>query len=293
MNAAQDFMEVVTVSHVIAAALKYFGMVEIHATPQGLDKVQRANSTNKQRLFLSIIQKMLTKQILLHDITSGPALESDDQVAMYARELLTLGLLLAEFTDAVKEGDGPRVIRVWKFLLPIFSSARRSNYAIQSFNLLAKCHYLASPRIQQQIIWSRFINMRGVPGGNKEMDLHMEHLNRTIKLALASQGSNLRPKSIHRIGKIAGALHTVTQQFDEHSCVSYQGGKHASVSYQKDIERIVHQLHNKTGVFSDLSGRKHRSFPKLDGHITTSLCTRQNYEKIIQWMNKQFFNLTH
>ena len=97
MNAAEDFMEVVTVSHVIAAALKYFGMVEIHATPQGLDEVKRANSTNKQKLFLGIIQKMLTKQILLHDITSGPALESDDQVAMYARELLTLGLLLAEY----------------------------------------------------------------------------------------------------------------------------------------------------------------------------------------------------
>ena len=45
-------------------------------------------------------------------------------------------------------------------------------------------------------MWSRFINTRGVPGGNKEMDLHMEHINRTVKLALASQGSNLHPNSI-------------------------------------------------------------------------------------------------
>ena len=116
----------------------------------------------------------------------------------------------------------------------------------------------------------------------------MEHLNCTVKLALASHGSNLTPKCIHRIGKIAGALDTVTQQFDEHSCVSYQGGKHASVSYQKDIERIVHQLHNKTGVFSDLSGRRHRSYPTLDGHITTSLCTRSNYGKLMQLMKNNF-----
>lgn len=26
---------------------------------------------------------------------------------------------LAEFKDAVKEGDGPQVIQVWKFLLPL------------------------------------------------------------------------------------------------------------------------------------------------------------------------------
>ena len=37
MNAAEDFMEVATVSHVIAAALKYFGMADVHATPQGLN----------------------------------------------------------------------------------------------------------------------------------------------------------------------------------------------------------------------------------------------------------------
>ena len=268
-------------------------MADIHATPQGLDEVKGADNANKQKVFLGIIHKMLTEQILLHEISSGPVAESEDQVTMYARELLTLGLLLAEFVDAVKEGVGPRVIRIWKFLLPIFSSSKRSNYAIQSFSLLAKCQFLSSPRIQQQLTWSRFVNTRGVPGGNKEMDLHMEHLNCTVKFALSSQASNLKPKSIYRTGKIVGALDMVTQQFDEHTDISCQGDKHASVSYQKDIDKIVHQLHNKTAVFAYMSGRKHHSFSKLHGHITSSLCTQANYEKFMQWMNKQFFNLTH
>ena len=95
---------------------------------------------------------------------------SDDKVA---KEVLTLGMFLAEFKDAVEVGDGPRVIQVWKILLPIFKAAKRKTYAIQTFNLLAKRYYLCSPRMQQQLIWSQFIITRGVPRGNKEMDLHM------------------------------------------------------------------------------------------------------------------------
>ena len=293
MNAAQDFMGIITVSHLIAAALKYFGMADIHASPQGLDEVNSASGENKPRVFLNIIQNMLKQHLLMHEMTSHPPEKSDDQVTLYARELLTLGMILHEFQDAVKEGDGHRVICIWKLLLPVFSAAKRKNYAIQSFNLLAKCHYLSSPRVKQQLIWSRFVNTRGVPGGNIEMDLHMEHINRTIKLVLASQGSNLKPRSIQRIGKIAGALEAVTKQFDQHSSVSPQGSKHASVSYKKDMERIVHQLHSKTGVFFEKSGRMHRSFGKLDGHITLTLCTPLNYDKLMQWMKKHFYNLTH
>lgn len=239
---------------------------------------------------------MLTEQLLLREISCGSsdtAVQCDDQIVMYARELLSLGMLLAEFKDAVKEGDGHRVIRVWKFLLPTFSAANRKNYAIQALTLLAKRYYIFSPRMQQQLIWSRFINTRGVPGGNKEMDLHMEHINRTVKLALASQGSNTKPNSILRIGKITGALLSITKQFDEHSHVSTQGSKHADVSYKNDIKKIVCQLHNKTEVFYDKLGRKHRSFSKLNGHITQSLCAPLNYEKFIDWMKKQFHNLTH
>ena len=43
--------------------------------------------------------------------TSHTALSYDDKVLGYAMELLTLGLLYVEFTDAVKEGDDERVHR--------------------------------------------------------------------------------------------------------------------------------------------------------------------------------------
>ena len=49
-----------------------------------------------------------------------PDVEATDGVFAYAKEVLSLALLWAEFEDAIKEGDGLRVIRCWKFFLPIF-----------------------------------------------------------------------------------------------------------------------------------------------------------------------------
>ena len=42
-----------------------------------------------------------------------------DGVNAYAQEVLTLTLIWAEFEDAIREGDGLRVIRCWRFMLLI------------------------------------------------------------------------------------------------------------------------------------------------------------------------------
>ena len=74
-------------------------------------------------------------KLLTHQHFSVYHTRSYDKVIIYAREVLSMGMLHAEFRDTVKEGDGPCVIRVWKFLLPTFRAANR----IQAFTLLAKC----------------------------------------------------------------------------------------------------------------------------------------------------------
>ena len=42
-----------------------------------------------------------------------------DGIYEYAKETFTLGLLLKEYMDAVKESDDDRTMCVWKFLLPL------------------------------------------------------------------------------------------------------------------------------------------------------------------------------
>ena len=43
-----------------------------------------------------------------------------DLVCDYASKVLSLGLLYEEFVDAIREGDGSRVMRRWRYLLLVF-----------------------------------------------------------------------------------------------------------------------------------------------------------------------------
>ena len=60
-----------------------------------------------------------------------------DLVHLYAKEFLALALLLwFGFHNAIKEGDGKRILRYWKFLLVVFKVEDRRNYAKEAVNLL-------------------------------------------------------------------------------------------------------------------------------------------------------------
>ncbi len=66
-----------------------------------------------------------------------------DHVQVYAKEVMSLGLLLMEFVDAIREGDGLCILRCWRFFLPIFKS---SNRTIEAFTLLEQYEFLQGAR---------------------------------------------------------------------------------------------------------------------------------------------------
>ena len=51
------------------------------------------------------------------------AKEIDDQVMEYQMNVLTIGLFYLEYRDAIKEGDGIRILRCWKFTQNILQYA--------------------------------------------------------------------------------------------------------------------------------------------------------------------------
>ena len=69
-------------------------------------------------------------------------------------------------------------------MLPMFMNSRRKNYSLESLNLLLQHDYMTPPQHAAELIWSRFINIRGLPGRNIPNDLHMEHLNRILKTSI-------------------------------------------------------------------------------------------------------------
>ena len=120
-----------------------------------------------------------------------------DRVFQYSVQLLRLGLFYHEFADAIREGDGNRVLRCWKYMLPIFSASGSRNYACEAANLLIQHSYTLPPRLAQQLLWSRFVNVHGRPGCNVPVDIQLEHLNKIAKSAISFLGSNKSKKSHH------------------------------------------------------------------------------------------------
>lgn len=240
-------------------------------------------ATDRQAKFQQVVVDMLREHIHL----SMEHSESSDGVLAYADEVLSLTLLLAEFEDAIKEGDGGRVIRCWKFLLPIFRVTHHKNYSLGALNLLIQYNALLSPRHREQLLWSRFINTSGKPGENKACDLHMEHLNRMVKVAIGGLGSNVTPNAIMRIGKCAGPLMNVCSQFDAISDVIQGSGKHGGASWAQDVKKIAEQL-KQAQVFQSLPGRQHPSFPKVKQNIASKM----NMETFRKWFKSHSVNLS-
>jgi L1 cell adhesion molecule like protein len=112
-------------------------------------------------------KKRMCRCVEFEDVT-------DDEVQRHAMKFLSYGLLYWEFSDSIREGDGLRILRCWRYLLFFFKASKRYNYSIEAHNMLAQYHFWLSPRQSMQLIWSRCVNTHGIPGRNIPSDLHLE-----------------------------------------------------------------------------------------------------------------------
>ena len=124
---------------------------------------------------------------------------SPDGVFNYASAVLNDGLLLLEFRDAIHEGDGPRIMRCWKFLLLFFRFAGHTKYAQEALNMQLLLNGSTSPQVANQLCWGRVASTRGGKGHNLPIDLHMEHLNRCVKDYIVGLGANVKEEPIIQV----------------------------------------------------------------------------------------------
>ena len=68
-------------------------------------------------------------------------------------------LLVEEFNDAVHEGDGERMLTVWKLLLLHFRTTGHTNYMQQ--RVITEASALLTDRGAHRLKWCRFINTKG------------------------------------------------------------------------------------------------------------------------------------
>ena len=256
MNACEDFLNLVLSSYVTSAAMQVLGITDLQENPSCLpsdlwlhDKDERAKAMDK--ILSEIVDRFL-------DVSYNESAASwIDCIFTYAKQLISIGSLYLELTDAVKEGDGERVIR---YFLIIFHNANRKNYAKESILLLYSYQYLLTPQQAQQLLYSRFVNTSGKPGRNISADLHMEHLNGDAKSCIAALQSNKSEEAIIRIGK--------------------------AITMKKDVLQVVHHI-NKCNILADIPGRKFPTFTNI-----ISMLHKTSETELISWIKTHTCVLT-
>ena len=275
--------------YILSATMTLLDIKEIDEIPLSIpaNLASESYSIKKQSLE-NIVHEVVDRfvNIELFPSSSG-VVEDRDEVYEYAREALTLMLLHEEFKDAIREGDGERVLRVWKFLLIIFKASNKSNYSIEAFNLLAQYYILLPPRLSQQLLWSRFINTHGKQGRNIPCDLHLEHLNRSLKTAICSLGANILPNAIERAGRCIGTVVSLCHHFDTSCGIVPASTAHSSAKLEKDIQVTVNELVNTSKVFQHVAKRSHSSLT-----VKGSLFRTVNKLKLISWMKDRLKVIT-
>ena len=114
-------------------------------------------------------------------------------------------------------------------------------------------YHAMSPRLAEQLIWSQFVNVHGLPGKNIAADLHMEHLNR---IAIKGLGTNKTEKAVMRVGRTISTIPPLLTNFDEENCIATPSGVHHAPGSEKDRNIVVSE-HRKAKVFTLTTGQKH------------------------------------
>lgn len=94
----------------------------------------------------------------------------EDHIFNYHQAKIIFGLILTDFNDAVKEGDGECLMHLYKIVLPIYKVYGCTKYSFTVLLLLVKVAALLPESLAFRLVWNRFFNIMGKLGHNISLD---------------------------------------------------------------------------------------------------------------------------
>ena len=196
-------------------------------------------------------------------------------------------LLLIDFKDAVKEGNGKHLSILHKQLLWHFKSIPGYNvYAIEMLISIIQSEVFLSEAESNQVMWSGTVNWKGGDAKNIEIDLLQENRNKDLKNLIKSMGANKTTKAITRASKAAGGVRQIVENFDEKVELTRKSSAHKHRSDENDISIVLSDL-RELKPFTYSQGRKYKSFPKIEADNLKSL----NADDFESWLERHKNNL--
>ena len=189
--------------------------------------------------------------------------EPKDDIYDYHCGFMNMALLLRNFMDAIKEGDGERIIRCIKMFLLHFKQdgSGSTKYALEALFHLFQLFALLSARLAERLKWNRTVNNKGCLGCNVAMDLALEHDNHLIKDMIRGLGANISEASVRRICRAFFILKAFLEQVDLEMKVKKISGEHTKKSAKQDLHKLVQTLHEQNVFEQQATREPMSSFP--------------------------------
>lgn len=206
---------------------------------------------------------------------------NEDHVLNYAKCNLRLGLLQMAIDDAIREGDGGRLLCYYSIALLYYKLFNRTKYAFTVLKLLLRVSVF-EPHNATTLTWNRFINTQGKEGRNISQDLHMEHLNGYLKNLLDNLGPNLNEQNAARVANSLQRVKQVNMNIEEALGIKKCSENH---TYNEDIagvQLLANELKNAQ-IFKNLGLRQHYSFPQFE----KSLLAKLDQNTYAEWITKK------
>lgn len=90
------------------------------------------NMSKRKEIFMNAMKQVVKKYVYCFGLDKTPASTETDKVLLYSTTTLSLGLLYMEYCDGIREGDGYRILRCWRYMLMLFKAKNRTKYSIQA-----------------------------------------------------------------------------------------------------------------------------------------------------------------
>ena len=145
MNASEDFLELITTAHITAAALQIQKLQSIEELRSAFLQESDVRPSMLKNLVTAICDFIEVPVELSTKRTKSKCRPKLDCVHEYAKEALILGMIFLEFKDGIREGDGSRVLRCWKYFLLLFRGSGHTNYSLEALSLLTQYYYTLPP----------------------------------------------------------------------------------------------------------------------------------------------------
>ena len=211
---------------------------------------------------------------------SPPNPRNEDGIFNYAHNILKTGLLLRDFQDAVREGDGGRIEYIWKFLMLMFKVCGKTKYALAAIRLHAQLNALLTPREAHSLRWNRTINLKGGVGRNIAIDQAMEHNIRETKELMYAHGANLNFSSAQTYSRASNLIKETICNLDHELNLRRESSKHKRRK-DGDIFVVIKTLQQVNSLM-EIPGRTYQGVGTLPKDPISTL----DFKDLSLWLTK-------